>query len=138
MLSSKIRTAAVTVLAASSVGAAALVPTAAEAQWHNYCVAGHCITHTNYTYGNPCGGYNKAYEGLLEALQSQKELANTVNPQLTQGEGGATEAQKKVEEAEAAVHAAEIASFEWGCAAAAHTSPTTRVVAPVRTVAALG
>src|SRR5580704_8284890 len=104
MLSSKIRTAAVTVVAASSFGAVALVPTAAQAQWHNYCVAGHCITHANYTSGNPCGSYNKAYEGLLEALQSQKELANTVNPQLTQGEGGAAEAQKKVEEAEAAVH----------------------------------
>ena len=136
MLTTRIRTTAITLVAASSLAGAALVPTVAQAQWHNYCVAGHCITHANYTYGNPCASYTKAYEGLLEALQSQKELANTVNPQLSQGEGGAAEAQKKVEEAEAAVHLAEIAAFEWGCVAA-HTSPTTGVIPSVRPIGAL-
>ena len=133
---SKTRTITITLVVVFSSAGAAIVPTVAQAQWHTYCVAGHCITHSNYTIGgqDPCtainGNYNKAYETLLEDLQSQKELANTVNPQLTQGEGGAIEAHKKVEEAEAAVHLAEIAAFEWGCdVALRHTPPTSVVVA---------
>ena len=133
---SKTRTTISTLVAVFSFAGAAIVPTAAQAQWHTYCVAGHCITHSNYTIGgqDPCtainANYNKAYETLLEDLQSQKELVNTVNPQLTQGEGGAAEARKKVEEAEAAVHLAEIAAFEWGCdVALRHTPPTSVVVA---------
>ena len=125
MFRNKITTIAVSLAAALSFAGAALVPAAAQAQWHNYCIAGHCITHTNMTIGgeSPCArigsNYSKAYESLLEALQNQKELPDKVHPEMTQ-----KEAQEQVEEAEAAVHAADLAAFEWGCS----------VAAPARTV----
>ena len=73
---------------------------------------------------SPCAGissgYDKAYDGLLEALQNQKELPDKVHPEMTP-----KEAQEQVEDAEAAVHAADLSAFEWGCsvAAPAHTVP---------------
>lgn len=100
--------------------AASLVPAASQAQWHTICTAGHCTTHGNYTIGgvSPCSGvksgYEKAYEGLLEALETKKELPDQVHPEMT-----AAEAQANVEEAEAQVHQAEVAGFEWGCDVAA-------------------
>lgn len=129
MFANRIRTTAVTIVAALSFAGASLVPAAAQAQWHTYCVAGHCITHTNFTLGgtNPCttvnSNYNKAYETLLEAIQNKKEQADKVHPEMTQAE-----AQAEIEADEAQVHLASIAAFEWGCdVAAMHTSPTTGV-----------
>jgi hypothetical protein len=136
MLSTKIRTAVITLVAALSFAGASLIPTVAQAQWHTYCVAGYCTTHTNFTIEgkDPCGaidaGYNKAYEALLEAIETKKGQAEKVHPEMTQGE-----AQAKIEEAEAQVHLAGIASFEWGCAAAAaHASPTSVGRVPVGTI----
>ena len=126
---SKSRTTTITLVAALSFAGASLIPTVAQAQWHTYCVAGHCMTHSNYTTGgvDPCVGinanYNKAYEALLEDIQTKKEEADKVHPEMTQAE-----AQAQIEEAEAQVHLASIAAFEWGCDVAAHTSPTSAVV----------
>jgi len=126
---SKTRTTTITLVAALSFAGASLIPTVAQAQWHTYCVAGHCMTHSNYTTGvvDPCVGinanYNKAYEALLEDIQTKKEEADKVHPEMTQAE-----AQAQIEEAEAQVHLASIAAFEWGCDVAAHTSPTSAVV----------
>jgi hypothetical protein len=128
MLRNKITTIAVSLAAALSFGGVALVPSAAQAQWHNICIGGHCITHTNYTIGgeSPCArigsNYGKAYEGLLEALQNEKEQVDKVHPEMTP-----KEAQEQVEDAEAAVHAADLAAFEWGCSVA---TPS-RTVPPV-------
>jgi len=125
---SKTRTATITLVAALSFAGASLIPTVAQAQWHSYCVAGHCVTHSNFTTGgvDPCVGinanYNKAYEALLEDIQTKKEQADKVHPEMTQAE-----AQAQIEEAEAQVHLASIAAFEWGCDVAAHTSPTSAV-----------
>jgi hypothetical protein len=112
------------VLAAVATSAGFLVASAApavsQAQWHTICTAGHCTTHSNYTIGgvSPCSGvkssYEKAYEGLLEALETKKELPDQVHPEMT-----AAEAQANVEEAEGKVHQAEVAGFEWGCDVAA-------------------
>lgn len=137
MLGTKIRTTVITLVAALSFAGASLIPTVAQAQWHTYCVAGHCTTHTNFTLGgvNPCGGINassnKAYEALLEAIEAKKEQADKVHPEMTQAE-----AQANIEEAEAQVHLASIAAFEWGCDAAMHTSPTSVVRAPVGAIQA--
>src|SRR5690349_9653916 len=112
MFSTKIRTAIVTVVASAGFAASAAAPAVSQAQWHTYCVAGHCITHSNFTLGGvePCSAlssnYSKAYEGLLEAIQTKKEQAVLVNPEMTQAE-----AQAAIEEAEAQVHLAEIAAF---------------------------
>ncbi len=129
---SKTRTTILALVASASFAVAAAAPAVSQAQWHTYCVSGHCTTHQNFKIGgqDPCGAinsnYNKAYEGLLEAIQTKKEQADKVHPEMTQAE-----AQAQIEEAEAQVHLASIAAFEWGCAAAMHTSPGRVVVAPV-------
>jgi hypothetical protein len=131
----KIRTSIIALVASASFAVAGMAPAVSQAQWHTYCVSGHCITHTNYTSGgvSPCEGinsnYNKAYEGLLEAIQTKIEQADKVQPEMTQAE-----AQAKIEQAEAQVHLASIAAFEWGCDVAVHTAPTQVVVAPVGAV----
>jgi hypothetical protein len=130
---SQTRTSIIILVASASFAVAAVAPAVSQAQWHTYCVSGHCITHTNFTPGNPCVGvnanYTKAYEALLEAIQTKKEQADKVQPEMTQAE-----AQAKIEEAEAQVHLASIAAFEWGCDVAVQTSPTSVVVAPVGAV----
>jgi len=135
MLSNRIRTTAVGFAAALSLAGVSLAPTAAQAQWHTYCVAGHCTTHTNYTIegSTPCSGinsnYNKAYEALLEAIETKKEQAGKVHPDMSQAE-----AQAGIEEAEAQVHLAGIAAFEWGCDVAIHPTATSTAKVPVGTV----
>jgi hypothetical protein len=136
MLSTKVRTLMIASLATFSFAGASVVPAVSQAQWHTYCVSGQCTTHKNFTIGGvePCVGindnYNKAYEGLLEALQNKKDQADKVHPEMTQ-----TEAQAKVEEAEAQVHLASVAAFEWGCDVALRSSPTVSPVQRVQTTA---
>jgi hypothetical protein len=135
MLGTKTRTTIIALVASASFAAASVAPAVSQAQWHTICYAGHCTTHQNYTVGgvDPCTGinsnYGKAYEGLLEAIETKKAQADKVHPEMTQAE-----AQAKIEEAEAQVHLAEIAAFEWGCQAALHTSPGRVLVAPVGAV----
>jgi hypothetical protein len=132
MLRTKIRTTVIALVATLSFAGASLVPTVAQAQWHTYCTSGHCITHTNFTIGgvSPCtaidANYNKAYDGLLEALQTEKELPDKVHPEMTQAE-----AQAGVEAAEGQVHLASIASFEWGCSVTSQAASTPVVKVPV-------
>jgi len=132
MLRTKIRIAVIPLVAVLSFTGASLLPNAAQAQWHTICTAGHCTTHKNFTIGgvSPCSAiganYGKAYEGLLEALQAEKELPDKVHPEMTPAE-----AQADVEEAEAQVHSASIASFEWGCDIAAQAMSTPGVKVPV-------
>ncbi len=120
---SKTRITIVTLVASAAFAVAAVIPAVSQAQWHTYCVAGHCTTHKNFTNGgvSPCVGananYNKAYEALLDAIQNKKEQADKVHPEMTQAE-----AQAQIEEAEGRVHLASVAAFEWGCDVAVHTS----------------
>ena len=136
---SKTRITIATMIATASFAIAAVAPAVSQAQWHTYCVAGHCTTHTNFTIGgvSPCAGatagYNKAYEALLEAIQNKKEQADKVHPEMTPAE-----AQAQIEEAEAQVHLASVAAFEWGCDIAMHTSPSSVVVASVGVVQLAG
>jgi hypothetical protein len=133
---SKTRITIVTLIASAGFAAASAVPAVSQAQWHTYCVSGHCITHTNFTSGgvSPCVGansnLNKANDGLLEAIQKQKEQADKVHPEMTPAE-----TQAGVEDAEAQLHLASIAAFEWGCdVAPAHTGPTSVGKVPVGAV----
>jgi hypothetical protein len=121
MHSTKIRTIIVTLIAACSFAGAAIGPTAASAQWHNYCVAGHCTTHTNYASngsrlasGSPCPGLNANYDNAYKGLLDAREAAKTIYVSRTRE----AEKQAEVAEAEAQVHLAELADFEWGCSPA--------------------
>lgn len=126
MFSTKVRTIIVAVVASSGFAVAGVVPAASQAQWHNYCVAGHCVEHTNYTIGGktPCetvkNNYNNAYDGLLQAIDEKPIYVN--GPSASQVE---QERQAQIEAEEARVREAERESFEWGCdVAAARTAPT--------------
>ena len=123
MFSRRIRTTIIVLVASASCAVAALVPAVSQAQWHNYCVAGHCITHANYTIGG-CeaikANYNNAYEGLLVAIEPRSVLVNGPSgPQVEE------ERAHQIEEEEARVREAERAAFESGCpVVAARIAPT--------------
>ena len=125
MLSSKIRIAITTLIASAGFGVAALAPAASQAQWHNYCVDGHCVTHQNFTIGgkSPCeviqSNYNNAYDGLLNAI-SEKPLY-IGGPSPTEAE---QQRAQEIAEAEARVREAEREAFTWGCQLARSAPPT--------------
>jgi hypothetical protein len=125
MLSSKIRIAITTLIASAGFGLAALAPAASQAQWHNYCVDGHCVTHQNFTIGgkSPCeviqSNYNNAYDGLLNAI-SEKPLY-IGGPSPTEAE---QQRAQEIAEAEARVREAEREAFTWGCQLARNAPPT--------------
>ena len=125
MLSSKIRIAITTLIASAGFGLAALAPAASQAQWHNYCVDGHCVTHQNFTIGGktPCeviqSNYNNAYDGLLNAI-SEKPLY-IGGPSPTEAE---QQRAQEIAEAEARVREAEREAFTWGCQLARNAPPT--------------
>jgi len=125
MLSSKIRIAITTLIASAGFGLAALAPAASQAQWHNYCVDGHCVTHQNFTIGgkSPCeviqSNYNNAYDGLLNAI-SEKPLY-IGGPSPTEAE---QQRAQEIAEAEARVREAEREAFTWGCQLARSAPPT--------------
>jgi hypothetical protein len=116
MLSTKIRTTTVALVASLGLAGAAALPSASQAQWHNYCVAGHCTTHANYTIGgkSPCENINQnlnsAQDGLLSAIDTRKLVIG--GPSVSQVE---QERRAEIEAEEARVREAERAAFEWGC-----------------------
>ena len=125
MISTKIRIAITTLIASAGFGVAALAPAASQAQWHNYCVDGHCVTHQNFTIGgkSPCeviqSNYNNAYDGLLNAI-SEKPLY-IGGPSPTEAE---QQRAQEIAEAEARVREAEREAFTWGCQLARSAPPT--------------
>ena len=125
MISTKIRIAITTLIASAGFGVAALAPAASQAQWHNYCVDGHCVTHQNFTIGGktPCeviqSNYNNAYDGLLNAI-SEKPLY-IGGPSPTEAE---QQRAQEIAEAEARVREAEREAFTWGCQLARNAPPT--------------
>jgi hypothetical protein len=101
MLSSKIRTIIIGIVTSAGLMFAALVPAASQAQWHNYCIAGKCITHSNYNYANPCATGGTAASLTPEA---QKKLEEEKKKQ-------------EQEEKEGKVHGEEVEKFFYGCEA---------------------
>ncbi len=95
MISPRIRTALIALATSAGLAAAGVAPTAAQAQWHNYCVGGHCITHANYTIEGQhvCGPADIAgtnpQTGLEDATKPTGEEAAAQAEQngLTQFEG---------------------------------------------------
>jgi hypothetical protein len=138
MFSTKLRTLIIALVASSGFAAAAVAPAVSQAQWHNYCVAGHCVEHKNFTEGGKslCEGvktnYNNAYDGLLSAMEPTNLYIG--GPSVTQTE---QERAAQIAEEEARVREAERAAFESGCelgsvsgSAAAQTTSTSTVAAP--------
>jgi hypothetical protein len=97
MITTKFRTAVVALATFAGLAAAGVAPTVSQAQWHNYCTAGHCVTHTNYVIQgqHPCGpadvsGTNPT-SGLSDAskpITDEEKAAQAEQDQLTQFEGG--------------------------------------------------
>ena len=125
MLSTKIRITITTLVASAGFGAAALAPAASQAQWHTYCVAGHCVTHQNFTIGGkePCeviqSNYNNAYDGLLNAIDEKPLYIGGPSPTQAEQERAA-----QIAEEEARVREAEREAFTWGCQLARSAPPT--------------
>ena len=111
MFTTKTRNTIVALAAWTTVAAASIAPGAAQAQWHNYCVAGHCITHQNFTIGgvSPCTGINECLGAAESAVGDDKEWKERHDA----GEGTAT---KELENNEAEVARARGEAFEYGCA----------------------
>ena len=107
------------IVVALSFAGASLVPGAAQAQWHNYCVAGHCVTHSNYTLGgvDPCTAINSQSDNADKALDNaEKEKAAADGmPQGGAKDAAESRAQSDIAAAEGQLHQADIAAFEWGC-----------------------
>ena len=131
MFSTKTRITVSTLVASAGFALAALAPTASQAQWLNYCVAGHCTTHQNYTIGgkSPCEAiqtnYNNAYDGLLNAMDEKNLYFGGPSPAQAEEQKA-----KEVAEAEARVREAEREAFTWGCQLA-RQAPPTQPTAPV-------
>jgi hypothetical protein len=124
MLSTRIRITITTLIASAGFGVAALAPTASLAQWHTYCVDGHCITHQNFTIGgkSPCeviqSNYNNAYDGLLNAISEKPLYIGGPSPTETEQQRA-----QEIAEAEAHVREAEREAFTWGCQLARNAPP---------------
>lgn len=95
MIITKTRTALIALAASAGFAIAGIAPATSQAQWHNYCVAGHCITHSNYTIEGQhvCGpsdvtGTNPK-SGLDDATKPTGEdaAAQAEQDQITQFEG---------------------------------------------------
>jgi hypothetical protein len=105
MFSTKIRTIIIGLVASAGCALAAAVPAVSQAQWHNYCVAGHCTTHANYTINDPCTSGTAAAASTTEAQKAEEE-----------------QKKKEEEEKEGQVHQGEIEKSFYGCDA--ETPPT--------------
>ena len=124
----KTRTAILTLVAALTMGIAALAPAVSEAQYHNYCVAGHCVTHANYTYANPCTAKSSA------AIVITEEEEQKIRLEGEEARKKEAEEQKNhsAEEKEGEVHQGEIEKTFYGCGVSAAQGPKGVTPAPAR------
>jgi hypothetical protein len=113
MFLTKTRTTLLTLVVAATMAIAALAPAVSQAQYHNYCVAGHCVTHANYTYGNPCTAKSAA-------IVITEEEAEKIKFEAEQERKKEEEERKKQkgEEKEGEVHQGEIEKAFYGCGVA--------------------
>jgi hypothetical protein len=96
MIISRSRAALVTLATSAVFAVGGLAPAASQAQWHNYCIAGHCITHSNYTIegvhacgpsdylgGNPSPGSSS----WTKPVTPEEQAAQAEQDALTQFDG---------------------------------------------------
>lgn len=111
MFITKTRTTVVTLVAAATMAIATLAPAVSQAQYHNYCVAGHCVTHANYTYGNPCTA--KSGAAIVITDEEAAKIKFEAEQERKKEEGERTK--QKGEEKEGEVHQGEIEKAFYGC-----------------------
>ena len=97
MIITKSRTALITLATSAVLAVAGLAPAASQAQWHTYCNAGSCITHSNYTLAgvHACGpgdfvgaGSTSGSSSWTEPTTSEAKAAQAEQQEITQFEGG--------------------------------------------------
>jgi hypothetical protein len=110
MLSTKIRTTTVALVASAGFAAASVAPAVSQAQWHTLVVGGHVITHNNFTEGgvSPCLRINEQLGKAQGAVGDYTEWKN-------RHDAGEATATKELENAEAEVNRASGEAFEYGC-----------------------
>jgi hypothetical protein len=113
MLSTKIRTTLIALVASVGLAGAAIAPAVSQAQWHTIVVGGHVITHGNFTEGgvSPCSrisGQLGSAQNLVGDDHDWLELKGIST-------AGTENATKDLESNEAAVRRAEQEAFEYGC-----------------------
>ncbi len=121
MLSTRIRTAVVTLIAASSLVVALAAPAASQAQWHTIVVNGHVFTHGNFTEGgvSPCTRIEGQLNGWQQAVGDYREWVG-------RHDAGEATAKEELANAEGEANRASGEAFEYGCdvaAAAKSSSP---------------
>jgi hypothetical protein len=121
MLSTKIRTTAIVLVASAGFAIASVAPAVSQAQWHTLVVGGHVITHNNFTEGGvtPCVRINGQLGKAQQAVGDYTEWKS-------RHDAGEATATKELENAEAEVIRASGEAFEYGCdvAMAARSSRT--------------
>jgi hypothetical protein len=110
MLSTKIRTSTIALVASAGFVAASVAPAVSQAQWHTLVVGGHVITHNNFTEGgvSPCVRINEQLGKAQSAVGDYTEWKN-------RHDAGEATATKELENAEAEVNRASGEAFEYGC-----------------------
>jgi hypothetical protein len=121
MLSTRIRTTVVSLVAALSCFVALAVPAASQAQWHTIVVNGHVFTHGNFTEGgvSPCTRIEGQLGSWQQAIGDYKEW-------VERHDRGEATAKEELENAEGEANRASGEAFEYGCdtvAAAKSSSP---------------
>ena len=110
MLTTKIRTTTIALVASAGFIAASVAPAVSQAQWHTLVVGGHVITHNNFTEGgvSPCVRINGQLGKAQGAVGDYTEWKN-------RHDAGEATATKELENAEAEVNRASGEAFEYGC-----------------------
>jgi len=132
MLSTRIRTTVIALVASAGFAAASVAPAVSQAQWHTLVIGGQVITHGNFTEGgvSPCVRINGQLGKAQEAVGDYTEWKD-------RHDAGEATAAKELENAEAEVNRASGESFEYGCdvAAAARTPQKARpLTGSIRTI----
>jgi len=109
MFITKTRATILTLVAMATMAIAALAPAVSQAQYHNYCIDGHCVTHTNYTYANPCAAKSAALISEEEAEKIHYEAEQERKKEEEERQ------KQKGEEKEGEVHQGEIEKSFYGC-----------------------
>ncbi len=110
MLTTKIRSAVLTLMAIGAVAVPLAAPAASQAQWHTIVVGGHIFTHGNFTEGgvSPCTRIEGQLNGWEHAVGDYDEWVH-------RHDAGEATAKEELADAEGEVVRAQGEAFEYGC-----------------------